>query len=108
VAVLDGIFAERDLGEWKAILAKLSTPWTIVQTAAEAATDPQVVANRIVVDVEGPNGTYVLVASPAQFDGLEPSLVRAPGHGEHTEEILLELGRSWDDILLLKESGAVN
>ena len=51
--------------------------------------------------------TYPLVASPVQFDGEAPSLTRAPDHGEHTEEILLELGRTWDDIAELKTKGAV-
>ena len=107
IAVLDAIFAERDLAEWVEILPGLSTPWTVVQTAAEAAGDPQVTANQYVTEVEGPNGSYPLVASPAQFDGSPPSRRRAPDHGEHTEEVLLELGRSWDDIIQLKTSGAV-
>jgi crotonobetainyl-CoA:carnitine CoA-transferase CaiB-like acyl-CoA transferase len=49
-----------------------------------------------------------VVRSPAQFDELRPDLRRAPQHGEHTEEVLLELGRSWDDIVALKDAGAVS
>jgi crotonobetainyl-CoA:carnitine CoA-transferase CaiB-like acyl-CoA transferase len=30
-------------------------------------------------------------------------LRRAPEHGEHGEEILVELGRSWEDIVALKD-----
>jgi crotonobetainyl-CoA:carnitine CoA-transferase CaiB-like acyl-CoA transferase len=107
IALLDGIFATRDLAEWAGVLQGLSTPWTVVQNAAEAATDPQVVANNLVTQVAGPAGTYPLVASPAQFDGLATSLAPAPEHGQHTEEVLLELGRTWEDIIGLKESGAV-
>jgi crotonobetainyl-CoA:carnitine CoA-transferase CaiB-like acyl-CoA transferase len=43
-------------------------------------------------------GTWIMV--PAN---LRP----APEFGQQTEEVLLELGHSWDDIARLKESGAV-
>jgi crotonobetainyl-CoA:carnitine CoA-transferase CaiB-like acyl-CoA transferase len=61
----------------------------------------------MVVDVDGADGTFPLVASPAQFDGVAPTLTRAPEHGQHTEVVLMELGRSWDDITALKQRGAV-
>jgi len=104
IEVLDEVFAARDLHEWINRLAMLTTPWTVVQTAAEAALDPQTAANGLTTRVED---RYTLVRSPATFDDLQPDLARAPEHGEHTDEVLLELGRSWDDILALKESGAV-
>jgi crotonobetainyl-CoA:carnitine CoA-transferase CaiB-like acyl-CoA transferase len=107
IGVLDGVFASRDLADWLEVLPGLTTPWTVVKTAAEAATDPQVVANEFVTSVEGAAGAFPLVASPAQFDGIPPSLRPAPAHGEQTEQVLLELGRSWDDILKLKASDAV-
>ena len=107
IAVLDEIFGQRTLAEWEHRLTQLTTPWMVVQTAAEASRDPQVVANDMVVDVDGAGGTFPLVASPAQFDGVAPTLTRAPEHGQHTEEVLTELGRSWDDITELKQRGAV-
>ena len=36
-----------------------------------------------------------------------PSVRAAPGHGEHTDEVLLELGLSYDEILERKAEGAV-
>jgi crotonobetainyl-CoA:carnitine CoA-transferase CaiB-like acyl-CoA transferase len=107
VEVLDEIFARRTLAEWREQLTTLTTPWMVVQTASEASRDPQVLANDMVVEVDGQTGTFPLVASPAQIDGVPLALGRAPHHGEHTEEVLVELGRSWDDITDLKDRGAV-
>jgi crotonobetainyl-CoA:carnitine CoA-transferase CaiB-like acyl-CoA transferase len=104
IAVLDEIFAARDLADWLQVLPGLTTPWTVVQTAAEAATDPQVIAGGLVATVDD---RFPLVRTPAQFDGVRPGLRPAPDHGQHTEEVLLELGRSWEEILELKARDAV-
>ncbi|MBX6389284.1 MAG: CoA transferase [Frankia sp.] len=107
IAFLDEIFAERDLAEWVELLSALNTPWSLVQTAREAANDPQARANNFVTTVRTDSTSYPLVPSPAQFDGQPPELSPAPAHGEHTEQVLLEHGYSWDDILRLKTEGAV-
>ena len=63
--------------------------------------------HEFVTQVEGPTGPFPLVASPAQFDGVRPGILRAPRHGQHTEEIPLELGRSWEEISELKALDAI-
>lgn len=108
IAELDATFSAHDLAHWMPRLAGLAIPWAVVQTPRDALTDPQMTANGYVVPVEGPDGTFTLVASPAQFDDARPQLRRAPEHGEHTEEILLETGRDWDDIIALKERGVIS
>ena len=107
IATFDETFAAHDLAHWRERLPALETPWTIVQTAREAADDAQVAANGYLAPVEGGPVAYALAASPAQFDEVAPTLRPGPGHGEHTDEVLAELGRSWEEILELKVSGAV-
>jgi crotonobetainyl-CoA:carnitine CoA-transferase CaiB-like acyl-CoA transferase len=108
IAELDKAFACRDLSEWQQILRDVETPWSIVQTAREAATDPQTVANGYVMDVDNGTRNYPLVASPAQFDGQLPTATRAPEHGEHTELVLLEAGFDWGRIQALQSNGVIN
>jgi crotonobetainyl-CoA:carnitine CoA-transferase CaiB-like acyl-CoA transferase len=108
VEVLDEIFATRTFEEWKQLLLAAKGVWAPVQTAAEVMTDPQSLANGYVREVNAASGAaFQMVASPLQFDETPPDLTRAPDHGEHTDEVLSELGLSMDDILDLKIKGAV-
>jgi crotonobetainyl-CoA:carnitine CoA-transferase CaiB-like acyl-CoA transferase len=108
VAALDEAFVQRTLVEWKAALAEASGVWAVYQEPIELHDDPQALENGYLVEVEpGEGDPFTLVANPVQFDETPPPLQRAPEHGEHTESILLELGLDWDDIIRLKESGAV-
>jgi crotonobetainyl-CoA:carnitine CoA-transferase CaiB-like acyl-CoA transferase len=108
VAVLDEIFASRTFDEWKQALLDVEGVWAPVQTVNELLDDPQVLANGYLRDVEVPSGATVrMVASPLQFNEEPPDLRRAPDHGEHTDEVLAELGLDQDDIIQLKIEGAV-
>jgi crotonobetainyl-CoA:carnitine CoA-transferase CaiB-like acyl-CoA transferase len=105
---LDEIFATRTLEEWRPIMLEVDGVWAPVQTANELLVDPQVVANDYIREVTSAGGTtFKMVASPLQFDEQPPDLTRAPDHGEHTDEVLQELGLEMDAILDLKLKGAV-
>jgi crotonobetainyl-CoA:carnitine CoA-transferase CaiB-like acyl-CoA transferase len=108
VEALDAVFAQRDLDDWRRVLAGFEGEWAAVQTPGELHDDPQVRANGYLADVDMGNGRALpMVTAPIQFDGHPGRLSRAPEHGEHTEAVLLELGLSWDDIAALKASGAI-
>ncbi len=81
--------------------------WAPYQEPLELHTDPQVVANGYLATVETDEGPCDLVTNPVQFDERPFELTRAPGHGEQTEELLLELGYDWDDIIRMKDAGAI-
>ena len=108
VELLDKAFASKTLEEWKVALASFDGVWAPMQKASELYDDPQAVANGYLPELEGDDGNpFAVVASPVQFDETPFELNRSPAHGQHTEEILLELGLDWEAIIAHKESGAV-
>ena len=109
VAELDAIFARHPLLEWGARFDRAGMWWAPVQTTEDLIADPQARAAGCFTSVPQPDAEPApAVASPVDFSGT-PWSVRAPAPecGQHTEEILLELGLSWDDVAALKERGVV-
>jgi crotonobetainyl-CoA:carnitine CoA-transferase CaiB-like acyl-CoA transferase len=108
VELLDAEFAMRTLDEWRERLDGFTGVWDVNQSPEEVVDDPQVLANGYITPGQDPGPPVLAVASPAQFDGRPLGPVpRAPEHGQHTEEVLLACGYSWDEILALKESAVV-
>jgi len=106
---LEATFRSKPLAEWRRILDGFSGVWAPVLQPAELHDHPQVEANGYLPHNAAVDGSeYRLPAPPAQFGGSPSSPAGpAPELGQHTEELLLELGRSWDDIAALRASGAL-
>ena len=108
IRTFDEIIGSKTLDEWRQAFQGMKGVWAPVQTALELYDDPQVAPNGYIVDVKRDDGVeFPLVANPVMFDEETYELRAAPAHGQHTEELLLELGYSWEDIIARKESGAV-
>jgi crotonobetainyl-CoA:carnitine CoA-transferase CaiB-like acyl-CoA transferase len=105
--VLEGIFASRTLADWRARLAHIEGVWQPMQTPRELNDDVQAHANGYLPAVDRDGSRFTLVASPVQFDEQPVALRPAPDLGQHTEEVLLELGLSWDEIGVYRDSGAI-
>ena len=109
VAILDPLFAERTLEEWAAILDGEGCFWGRVQSVEDVTNDPQAEAIGAFAATALPDGRPLrIVRSPVAF-GATPADVRgpAPELGQHTEEVLLESGYTWDDIERLRNAGAL-
>jgi crotonobetainyl-CoA:carnitine CoA-transferase CaiB-like acyl-CoA transferase len=86
----------------------MTGPWAPMQRPAEIHDDPQTVANGYLRKVDGgQKGSFDLVSSPVQFDERPPDLGPSPELGQHTEEVLLDLGLDWEEIAAHKKSGAI-
>jgi len=107
--LLAEIFESASLEEWRERLAPMKGQWGPFQTTQQIPSDPQVVANELIRDVDAGDGrSFRLVSNPVHFDGTPPELRKGPEHAQHTEEVLLELGLGWERIAELKKSGAIN
>ena len=84
-------------------------PHAVVLKREEVLTNPQVLANGSIGTLDDPRAGRMRMAHAAgRFDGKPMPFRRpAPALGEHTNEILAELGRSTTDIDALRKAGAV-
>ena len=91
VALLDAAFGAQDMTAWQRRFADHDILWGPVPTVQEVAGDRQLAANGVFVDLaDAPLRT---VSSPIQVEGVEKVPPRlAPQPGQHTAEILAELG----------------
>jgi crotonobetainyl-CoA:carnitine CoA-transferase CaiB-like acyl-CoA transferase len=107
-ALLDEAFVTRTREQWAEVLDESGMWWAPVQSTDEVLDDPQLAAAGGFVEVPDGPATSTLLASPVDFRGT-PAAVRSmpPRLGEHTDDVLSELGRSHGEIAELRESGAV-
>src|SRR3954464_13743508 len=109
-AILDDVFSAQPMAHWYAVFNGIHVTFGAVREPEEVINDPQLRSNEIVIPLEGAGGKLTsTVNSPIQLHGVaKASARRAPDLGEHTEEILRELGFDGKDVDGLRASGAVS
>jgi len=110
VAIFDDVFAGKTREEWMRILGEHGCIFTPIQDIKEVVDDPQVLANNYMINVEHPAyGPLKTMGFPWNLSETPASWRRkAPELGEHTEEVLLEMGYSKDELAKLREEGIIN
>ncbi|MFC1948823.1 CaiB/BaiF CoA transferase family protein [Chloroflexota bacterium] len=109
IRTLDEVLASRTMEEWEKRFKEHNCIVGRVASLEEVINDPQALVNDFFAEVEDyPAEKVKLVATPVNFH-QNPGSVRAPAPevGQNTEEILLELGYTWEDIASLKEQGVI-
>lgn len=110
VALLDGVFGSRPRAEWLDVLGSHDLIFSPINEMDEVPTDPEVVAGGCIGEMEYPDMGRVRVVNPPAEFGRTPARPRTPAPmlGQHTEEVLRELGGySWEEIAALREQGAI-
>lgn len=92
---------------WAARFEAWDAPWELIRTVEELADDPQVIANEMVFTMQAGAADIRVVAGPTGFDGRAAPIrpQASPSLGQHTDELLRELGYGSADIDALKQRG---
>ncbi len=109
IAILDEVFIREPWAFWRERLEAEGLAFGVVGKTEDIPDDPQMRAAAIVIPHEDPSGLSThTVAAPVWVEGSEKTAPRpAPETGQHTDEILAELGRAPEDIAALRACGAV-
>ena len=101
--------ASRTSAQWVEVLDAAGVPVGPIQTVDEVVTDPQVLARGMVGEVEHPTaGTLRTIGCPVRLTATPPQVRTAPPLlGQHTDDVLAELGVDAERLTALRASGAV-
>lgn len=106
--ILDEVFSADTTAHWCGVLRAAGLRHAPVRDHAEVVADQGVWENGYLVNVKDDSGERAVVVPPVRFSDT-PGRVRGgpPELGQHSEEVLLEAGFTWDEIAALQSAGAV-
>jgi crotonobetainyl-CoA:carnitine CoA-transferase CaiB-like acyl-CoA transferase len=110
IKIFEEAFITKTSAEWTKILAQHpEIVFEICRAANEISDDPQMLANDYLVEIDHPElGKAKFVGFPMHLNGLPVGKTEAAAaHGQHTEEVLLSLDYSWEEIEKLRDAGAI-
>ncbi len=109
IPILEEVFKTRTTAEWIEALTAAELPCGPINTIDKVFQHPQVLHRRMLEEIDHPTaGRLKLVGIPYKFSETPLSIRRHPPTlGEHTEEVLRELGYSEAEVAALRAEGAI-
>ena len=109
VAIFSDLFRSKSVNEWVQLFDQAGIPCSRVNTLPQVLEDEQVRLYQMIVEATHPTlGTLKLLGTPLKLSGAEHAVkVAPPLLGEHTDEILSELGYDATERNLLKQEGVI-
>ena len=109
IAIIDEAVSRRPREEWLSLCRTKGLICAPVNRVEDVPEDPQIAANQYVMEVDHQTlGKVKAIGFPLTFSRVQPEIrMDAPELGQHTEEVLLESGFSWDEIEELRGKGII-
>ena len=106
IGILTEAFQQKTAAEWDAIFTENDIPHSVLKNWEEVLADEQAWANDVFYEMEYPTGKRrVLVRQPVFVGDELPDYRMAPLLGEHSEEVLRDLGYDEAALRRLHEAG---
>lgn len=106
--ILSAEIARRNSSDWMRIFEEAEVPASLVAQMTDLPTDPQVVINNMAVEPVEDVGMDRVIRDPVNVEGVKRvGVKKAPDLGEHSREILAEMGYSNREIEALAHSGVI-
>lgn len=106
---IESVTIQQPRSHWLAVLEEIGVPCGPISNYAEVFADPHIQARGMVQEMEHPVGGAVQVLGPAAKLSETPVRLarRSPLYGEHTAEVLAEIGCTQAEIQELEKAGVI-